>query len=94
MAFSVVLLVGAVAIRVVNIWDVGGLASRMRARLEARRYYPPIPSWWERVFGIRCFVFGIGQAAVLGNVTLFGSRSRASRDRFDQSMDTVPNRGK
>jgi hypothetical protein len=61
MAFPLVLLVFAVAIGVVNIWDVGGLASKMRARLEARRYYPPIPSWWERVFGVWCFVFGIGQ---------------------------------
>jgi len=60
MAFSVVLLVLAVAMGVVNMWDVGGLASKMRARLEAGRY-PRMPSWWERVFGVWCFVFGIGQ---------------------------------
>jgi hypothetical protein len=56
---SAVLLAFAVAMGVVNLWDAGGLASKMRERLEDRGWW--MPSWWERVFGVWCFVFGIGQ---------------------------------
>lgn len=65
MAGSVVLLVMAVAMGVVAIWDVGGQATTMRARLEAMPVlgaaYRRMPSWTFRAFGVWCFVFGIGQ---------------------------------
>jgi hypothetical protein len=61
----VVLLVVAAAMGVVAIWDVGGLATTMRARLEAMPVlgasYRRLPSWTFRAFGVWCFVFGIGQ---------------------------------
>ena len=54
-----------VAIGVVCIWDVGGLATMMRARLEERSvmraWYRRLPSWTFRAFGVWCIVFGIGQ---------------------------------
>ena len=54
MAFSVVLLVVAVAMGVVFIWDVGGAATAMRARLEAKSmmgaWHRRLPPWTFRAF--------------------------------------------
>jgi len=65
MVGSVVLLVLAVAMGVVCIWDVGGAATAMRARMEERSrmraWYRRLPPWYFRAFGAWCFVFGIGQ---------------------------------
>jgi hypothetical protein len=62
---SVVLLVVAVAMGVVFIWDVGGAATAMRARLETKSpmgaLYKRLPPWTFRAFGVWCIVFGIGQ---------------------------------
>jgi hypothetical protein len=65
MAPSVVFLVFAVGMGVVFIWDVGGAASAMRGRLEAksrmRAWYKRLPPWTFRAFGVWSVVFGIGQ---------------------------------
>jgi hypothetical protein len=65
LAGSAVLLVLAVAMGVVCIWDIRGRASTMRARLEARSimgaWYKRLPSWSFRVFGVWCLVCGVGQ---------------------------------
>ena len=65
MAGSVVFLVLCVAIGVVCIWDVGGLATMMRSRLETRSvmraWYRRLPPWTFRAFGVWGIVFGIGQ---------------------------------
>ena len=62
---SVVLLVLAVGMGVVCIWDAGGAATAMRARLEERSmmraWYRRLPPWYFRAFGVWCFVFGVGQ---------------------------------
>jgi hypothetical protein len=64
---SAVLLAFGVVMGAVFVWDLGGLASRVRERLEARSldgaFYRRMPSWFLRAFGIWCFVFGIGQFA-------------------------------
>jgi hypothetical protein len=64
-AGSVILLVLAVAMGVVAIWDVGGLASTVRERLSAMPVlgasYRLLPSWAFRAFGVWCVLFGIGQ---------------------------------
>lgn len=45
-------------------WDLGGFASRMRERLEARpltgAFYRRMPPWFLQAFGIWSIVFGIG----------------------------------
>jgi hypothetical protein len=45
--------------------DVGGLATTMRARLDAMPIlgasHRRLPSWAFRAFGVWCIVFGIGQ---------------------------------
>jgi len=60
----VVIALGVVAIR-----DIGGLATITRTRLEAMPVagasYRRLPSWTFRAFGVWCFVFGIGQLAVV-----------------------------
>jgi hypothetical protein len=65
MPFSVVLLVVGVAMGVVCIWDVGSVATAMRARLEAKSimgaWYKRLPPWYFRAFGVWAIVFGIGQ---------------------------------
>ena len=62
---SVLLLVLAVAIGVVSIWDVGGVVTAMRARLEAMPVlgasHRRLPSWVFRAFGVWCIVFGVAQ---------------------------------
>ena len=64
-AGSVLLLVLAVAIEIVAIWDLGGLASTVRERLSATPVlgasYRRLPPWAFRAFGIWCILFGIGQ---------------------------------
>lgn len=65
MVGSVVLLVLAVSMGVVCIWDIGGAATAMRVRLEERSvmraWYRRLPSWTFRAFGVWCVVLGIGQ---------------------------------
>jgi hypothetical protein len=65
MVGSVALLVLAVAMGVMCIWDVGGRATFVRERLEERSimraWYRRLPPWYFRAFGVWCFVFGIGQ---------------------------------
>jgi hypothetical protein len=65
MAPSVVFLVFAVGMGVVFIWDVGGAATAMRARLEAKSrmaaWYKRWPPWAFRAWGVWAVVFGIGQ---------------------------------
>jgi hypothetical protein len=65
MAGSVVFLVLAVAMGAVCIWDLGGAATAVRARLEERSvmraWYRRLPPWTFRAFGVWCVVFGIGQ---------------------------------
>jgi energy-coupling factor transporter transmembrane protein EcfT len=65
MAPSVVFLLVALAMGVVFIWDVGRVATAMRARLEERSmmraWYKRLPPWTFRAFGVWCVVFGIGQ---------------------------------
>jgi hypothetical protein len=62
---SVVLLVIALGMGAVFIWDIGGRASAMRARLEERSvmraWYKRLPPWTFRAFGVWAVVFGIGQ---------------------------------
>jgi hypothetical protein len=69
LAGSVLLLVLAVAMGVVAIWDVGGLVTTMRARLDAMPMlgasYRRLPSWVFRAFGVWCIVFGIGQLIIV-----------------------------
>ena len=65
MVGSGLLLVLAVGMGVVAIWDVGGLATAIRARFELMPIlgasYRRLPSWVFRLFGIWCIVIGIGQ---------------------------------
>jgi hypothetical protein len=70
---SVVLLVLGLVMGAVAIWDVRGLASSMRGRLEERSVigaaYKRMPSWTFRAFGVWCVVFGVGQFAIVYIVT-------------------------
>lgn len=65
LAGSVLLLVMAIAMGITAIWDIGGMASKMRGRLEERSLfgglYRRMPSWTFRAFGVWCIIFGIGQ---------------------------------
>jgi hypothetical protein len=76
LAWSVVLLVVAIAMGALAIWDIGRLATTMRARLEAMPMagasYRRLPSWTFRAFGVWCFVFGIGQL-VFVYITVHGA---------------------
>lgn len=72
---SVLLLVLSAAIGAAFFWDVHGVASGMRARLEEksvmRAWHKRLPPWTYRAFGVWCFAFGIGQLIYFG-VTLPG----------------------
>ena len=54
-------------------WDPGGLATRIRARLDAMPmlggWYRRLPSWAFRALGVLCFTFGIGQLIFVYAVT-------------------------
>jgi hypothetical protein len=69
----VLLLVLAVAMGVVAVWDLGGLATTMRTRLDALPLlgasYARLPSWTFRAFGVWCIVFGIGQLIFVFAIT-------------------------
>jgi hypothetical protein len=73
LAGSVVLLVLALAMGAVAIWDVGGLATRIRVRLEAMPIlgasYTRLPSWAFRAFGVWCMLFGISQLIFVFAIT-------------------------
>jgi len=68
----VLILVVCVAMGVTFIWDVGGLASRMRARLDwdpgYRALYRRVP-WMDRVIGVWWIAFGIGQLIYVYGLT-------------------------
>ena len=63
-AGSVLLFVFAVVMGVTFTGDIGGLATKMRQRLEERSIfgylYKRMPSWMFRAFGVWRFVCGIG----------------------------------
>lgn len=65
MAGSALLLVLAVAMGVVAIWDLGSLATAIRARLDPMPVlgasYRRLRPWVFRAFGVWCIVFGIVQ---------------------------------
>jgi hypothetical protein len=69
----VVLLVVAVAMGVVAIGDLGGLATTIRARLDAMPMlgasYRRLPSRVIRAFGVWCILFGIGQLILVSAIT-------------------------
>jgi hypothetical protein len=70
---SVLLLVLALAMGATAIWDLGGLATAVRARLEALPMlgasYKRLPSWALRAFGVWCFVFGVAQVIFVSAIT-------------------------
>ena len=63
LVIALVFLVFGVAMGVVLIWDIGGLATRMRAEAEERPFTGSLmkrmPSWTFRACGIWCVAFGI-----------------------------------
>ena len=65
LAGSVIILALGLVIGVVAIWDVGGLATTMRNRLEGLPLlggsYGRLPSWMFRAFGVWCVAFAVGQ---------------------------------
>jgi hypothetical protein len=73
LAASVFLLVLAVAMGVVAIWDLGGLATTVRGRLSAMpvlgALYRRTPPWAFRAFGVWCILFGIGQLMFVYAIT-------------------------
>jgi len=73
LAGSVFLLVLALMMGVTAIWDLGGLATGVRARLDAAPLlggaYRRLPPWTFRAFGIWCIVFGIGQLIFVATLT-------------------------
>ena len=76
MVWSVLLLMFALVMGVVAIWDVGGLTSRMRSRLEAGSFgavYERLPSWTFRAWGVWCVLFGLGQLIFVFATTHSGS---------------------
>lgn len=65
MLYSILLFVFSFAMGIAFIWDVGGVASRMSARLVARdtvyaALYRRAP-WLNQAFGIWCILFSIGE---------------------------------
>ena len=62
---SAVLLAFAVLMGIVFIWDLGGLARRMRESLAGLplggALYRRMPTWTLRAFGVWWVIFGIGQ---------------------------------
>jgi hypothetical protein len=61
----VLLSVCGTAMGIAFIWDVGGLASRMSARLVVRdpvygALYRRVP-WLNRAFGVWCILFSVGE---------------------------------
>ncbi|MBO0801587.1 MAG: hypothetical protein J2P25_00715 [Nocardiopsaceae bacterium] len=75
---SVLLLFMGIAMGITAIWDIGGVASRMRADLEEwplfGGLYRRMPSWTFRAFGIWCIIFGIGQLIFMYSITRGVSR--------------------
>lgn len=68
MAGSVAILVVALAMGSVFIWDIGGFATRMREGLDhgiGGRLYRRLPRWTMRAFGYWCVLLGIGQFVVI-----------------------------
>jgi len=76
LAGSVIILALGLVMGVVAIWDVGGLATTMRARLEGLPMlgasYKRLPSWTFRAFGVWCVVFAVGQLVYV-YVTVHGT---------------------
>jgi hypothetical protein len=64
LVIALVFLVFGVAMGVVLIWDIGGVATRMRAEAEEQPFTGSLmkrmPSWTFRAFGIWCVAFGVG----------------------------------
>lgn len=63
----------AIVMGAVAIWDVGGMATAIRARLETRPvvggWYKRLPPWAFRAFGVWCVVFGVGQLVYVYAIT-------------------------
>lgn len=64
MIVPVLFFVAAVAMGATFIWDIGGLASKMRADLDESPLHGALhrrlPSWAYRAFGVWCIIFGTG----------------------------------
>jgi hypothetical protein len=61
---SVLFCAAVIAIGIAFIWDIGGLASKMRVRAEespvSGGLYRRMPSWAFRAFGVWWIICGIG----------------------------------
>ena len=92
-AGSVLLFVFAVAMGAAFTWDIGGLATKMRQRLEAKSIfgdlYKRMPSWTFRAFGVWCFVCGIGWLIYVYSLRVACGGSRLQR-RVTRCLEVRP----
>lgn len=70
---SILLLVYAWGVGAAFLWDVRGVATRVRRKWEARALEGAmlgrqLPSWAFRAFALWCFVFGVGEFALFNVV--------------------------